>query len=90
MALYYSIPDLRQSRSSRFWSRLWTSKIPDDKSQIYCCSGVVSIISVSDPGSSAFLTPASGKNPDPGSEIWDKLSDHISESFEQIFWVQNT
>ncbi len=41
-----------------------------------------------DPGSGAFLTPGSGmgKKSRSGSEI--KVSDHIFESLETIFWVK--
>jgi hypothetical protein len=41
--------------------------------------------SVADPGSGPFSTPGSefrdGKNPDPGSETWDK---HLGSDFQEL------
>jgi hypothetical protein len=49
--------------------------------------GAQILTSVSDPdtGSGAFLTPESRRS---GSGM--NIADHISESFETIFWVKNT
>jgi hypothetical protein len=46
------------------------------------------INSVADPGSSAFLTPASGMGKKSGSGSGMNNTDHIPESLETVFWVK--
>jgi hypothetical protein len=46
------------------------------------------IKSVADPGSGAFLTPGSGMSKKSGSGSGMNNTDHISKSFETIFWVK--
>jgi hypothetical protein len=41
-----------------------------------------------DPGNGAFLTPASGRGKKSGSRYMMNIPDHISESFETIFWLK--
>jgi hypothetical protein len=46
--------------------------------------------SVADPdlGTGAFLTPGSGRGKKSGSGSRTNIPDHISESFETIFWLK--
>jgi hypothetical protein len=47
--------------------------------------------SVEDSGSGAFfLAPGSGIGKKPRSDLGLNIPDHISESLETIFWVENT
>ncbi len=90
MALYYSIPDLRRSRSSRFGSHLWTSKISDDKISNIMLFWYGIHKQCSEPGIQRFLTTESGMKKKSGSEFRNKhLGSYcISGSLELIFWVQ--
>jgi hypothetical protein len=85
MALYYSLPDLRRSRSPRFGLGLGASKISDDKITNIMLFWYGIHKQCSKPGIQCFFIPESGMKKilirDPKSRIRDK---HLGSYFREL------